>query len=215
MWTWTKTLESEIELTLGEKPQLFQQLVFYKHVSSSSCLRLNIQSTNGQHKALVHLQQSELDDVFSRLVYEEKSESNREELELFIKRLQSKAEHIEELEPPRQLVSGNWRWELLDSEFTEFGIEETWRARWRRPTSQQLKRIELQIHWFHGTIHTIPSFTSIEVMQVDLKNSIELYYVELPVDNRLPQEESQRQIERRVEDMLITPLDLMVHLLLT
>ncbi len=211
---WTKTLEREIQVTLSDVPQSFHQLVFYKALSESASLRLNVQSTNGEHKALLHHQNDELDDVFSRLVYQENS---CEPLELFVQKIQTKAERFDLLSLVVKQTStrSNWKWDLLDSEFTEFGLEETWRARWRKRSSKQLKKVELQVHWFHGTLKSIPSFVSVEVMRIEPNTSIELYSVELPIDAAASVEENQGKIERKVEDMLVTPMDLMVHLMLT
>ncbi len=203
---WTKTLETQFELTLEtQTPQIFHHLVYHRECGKSKVLRLNIHSVDDFRRALLHYHNDDAEQLESQLLYEHTEVS--QDLNYFITKMQAKAEDL--IEKPRKtwaqpvrLQSGNWRWELKDSELTEFGVEESWIARW-----VSVNPIQLHVNLFKGNHHTIPSFVSVEVVQ----GTKELHYFEMPFSSY---DKVRKSIEHKVEDLVITPMDMLVHLIL-
>lgn len=203
---WTKTREIQFELTLEAEAQIFHHLVFHRECGKAALLRLNIHSVDNFRRALLHFHNDDCEELESQLLYEHTEIAN--DLTYFITKMQAKAEDL--IEKPRQswvqqiqVQSGNWSWELKDSELTEFGVEECWIARWPNAVNP----IQLHVNLFHGNHHTIPSFTSVEVTQ----GGKELHYFEMPFSSY---DTVRCTIEHKVEDLVITPMDMLVHLIL-
>ena len=204
---WNKTLETQFELAIEtEKPQVFHHLVYHRSCGPAEILRLNIHSVDHFRRALLHYHNEDPESFDSQLLYEHTEVTP--DLLYFTTKMQAKADDL--LETPKKtwshevkVQSGNWQWELKDSELTEFGVEESWQVRW----CNSVNSILLHVNLFTGTVNSIPSFATIEVTQ----GSKDLYYFELPFSSL---DKVRRTIEHRVEDLVITPMDMLVHLIL-
>jgi hypothetical protein len=204
---WTKTLETQFELTLEtEAPQIFHHLVYHRECGKTELLRLNIHSVDEFRRALLHYHNEDAEQLDSKLLFEHTEIIS--DLEHFITKMQAKADDL--IEKPRKtwtheirVQSGNWSWELVDSELTEFGVEESWDARWKSAVNP----IVLHVNLFKGNHHTIPSFVSVEIVQ----GTKELHYFEMPFSSY---DKVRKSIEHKVEDLVITPMDMLVHLIL-
>jgi hypothetical protein len=207
---WEKTRETRLELIVENgEVQIFHHLVYLRQVDGDTTLRLNVHSLNDKRKALVHLQHP----LSSRLLHAE--EDNTEMLENFVRKMKVKSDLL--IEKPKKVRriehSINWTWEQLDSELTEFGVEESWLARWKHKANPKLRPIQLHINWFRGNLCAIPSFASIEVVRKDANNLTELHYIEIPMDPKMTSREAQNSIEAKVEDLMLTPMDHLHQLL--
>jgi hypothetical protein len=97
---------------------------------------------------------------------------------------------------------------------TEFGIEESWRATWQAKQPIKLRDVELQVSWFRGTHNKIPSFATVEIRRKTPTDYQELRYIELPLNSASSTEDNQHSIEEMTENILLTPMDHLLMLLI-